>query len=160
MKVVEQSITANSPNSSIFSYSAKHFFNLSCQSWFGILLLVNSLYSFQKIVSSIIDSVMLQCNSYKTTFKNHIFIRSSCKKTCLPHLCQGENQTIISTLRYRNYGKSSKFSFLFANKMVVIRAGNNKMLVRIANREDPDQSDLGLCCLSRQLVFKILKYLP
>ena len=35
--------------------------------------------------------------------------------------------------------------------MVVIRAGINKMLVRIANREDPDQtqSDLGLHCLSR-----------
>ena len=40
------------------------------------------------------------------------------------------------------------------------------MLVRIANREDPDKttsSDLGLHCLSgifgRQLVFKILEHL-
>ena len=40
------------------------------------------------------------------------------------------------------------------------------MLVRIANREDPNQTalDLGLCCLSRpfwqQLLFKILEHLP
>ena len=39
--------------------------------------------------------------------------------------------------------------------MLAIRAGNNKMRVRIANREDPDQTasskavcDLGLPCLS------------
>ena len=38
------------------------------------------------------------------------------------------------------------------------------MYVRIANREDHDQSDLGLPCLSRlfcsQPVFKILEHLP
>ena len=33
--------------------------------------------------------------------------------------------------------------------MLVFRAGIHKMLVRIANREDPDLSDLGLHCLSR-----------
>ena len=35
--------------------------------------------------------------------------------------------------------------------MLVIRAGIHKLLVRIANRADPNQkqSDLGLCCLSR-----------
>ena len=36
---------------------------------------------------------------------------------------------------------------LFSTKILVFRAGINKMLVRIANREDPDlkkQSDLGL----------------
>ena len=40
--------------------------------------------------------------------------------------------------------------FILLNKMLVIRAGFLKMLVRIANREDLDQkqSDLGLCCLS------------
>ena len=32
------------------------------------------------------------------------------------------------------------FSFFFSNKMVVIRAGIHKMLVRIANREKPDQT--------------------
>ena len=30
--------------------------------------------------------------------------------------------------------------FLFSNKLSVIRAGIHKMLVRIANREDPDQT--------------------
>ena len=30
--------------------------------------------------------------------------------------------------------------FLFSNKMLVIRAGIHKMLVRIANREYPDQA--------------------
>ena len=43
-----------------------------------------------------------------------------------------------------NPGENSKISntflFLFSNKMVVIRAGTHKMLVRIANREDPDQA--------------------
>ena len=38
--------------------------------------------------------------------------------------------------------------------MLVFRTGIHKMLVRIENREDPDQtlkkqSDLGLSCLSR-----------
>ena len=41
-------------------------------------------------------------------------------------------------------GKCSKISnsifFLFSNKMLAIRAGILKMLVRIANREDPDQT--------------------
>ena len=35
---------------------------------------------------------------------------------------------------------SSTFLFLFSNKMLVIRAGNHNMLIRIANREDPDQT--------------------
>ena len=53
------------------------------------------------------------------------------------------------------YSKCSKilntFLFLFSNIMLVLRAESLKMLVRIANREDPDQkqSDLGLHCLSR-----------
>ena len=49
---------------------------------------------------------------------------------------------------------------------MVIRAAIHKMLVRMANREDPDEtasSDLGLSCLSRpfsrKLVFKILDHL-
>ena len=32
------------------------------------------------------------------------------------------------------------FSFLFSNEMLVIMAGIHKMLVRIENREDPDQT--------------------
>ena len=41
-------------------------------------------------------------------------------------------------------GKSSEianvFLFVFFNRMFVIKAGYHKMLVRIANREDPDQT--------------------
>ena len=39
-------------------------------------------------------------------------------------------------------------SVLIANEMLVIKAEIHKVLVRIANREDPDQtaSDLGLPC--------------
>ena len=40
------------------------------------------------------------------------------------------------------YSKCSKilnaFLFLFSNKILVFRAGVHKILVRIANREDPD----------------------
>ena len=57
--------------------------------------------------------------------------------------------------------------FLFPSKMLVTRAGIHKMLVKIANREDPDQttsseavrsgSALFVCLgpFSMQLVFKI-----
>ena len=42
------------------------------------------------------------------------------------------------------YGKRSKIwntsPFLFSNKMLVFRVGIHKMLARIANREDPDQT--------------------
>ena len=33
-----------------------------------------------------------------------------------------------------------KLLFLFSSKMLVYRAGIQKMVVRIANREDPDQT--------------------
>ena len=50
---------------------------------------------------------------------------------------------IISTL-WGKYGKCFKilntFLFLFSNKMLLIMAGIHKMLVRTANREDPDQT--------------------
>ena len=52
------------------------------------------------------------------------------------------------------FGKYSKilntFFTLFSNKMLVMKAEMHKMLLRIANREDHDQtasSDLGLHCL-------------
>ena len=35
---------------------------------------------------------------------------------------------------------ANTFLFLFTNKMLVFRAGIHKILVRIANREDPDQT--------------------
>ena len=52
---------------------------------------------------------------------------------------------------------SNSFLFLFANGMLVNRAGIRKMLVRIANWEDPDQTMVFTVCLGlfgRQLVFK------
>ena len=36
--------------------------------------------------------------------------------------------------------KSNTFLFFLSNKMLVIRARIHKMLARIANREDPDQT--------------------
>ena len=41
---------------------------------------------------------------------------------------------------YKYFQILNIFLFLFSNKMLVFRAGIHKMLVRIANREDPDQS--------------------
>ena len=56
-----------------------------------------------------------------------------------------ENQSCIHTVKHLSqYGKLSKisptFHFLFSKKMCVIRAEIHKILVRIANREDPDQT--------------------
>ena len=46
--------------------------------------------------------------------------------------------------KFLRYGKCCKFSntflFLFSNKMLIFWAGIHKMLTRIANREDPDQT--------------------
>ena len=44
---------------------------------------------------------------------------------------------------------ANTFLFLFSNELLVIRAGKHKMLVRIANREDLNQTALVLHCLSR-----------
>ena len=57
---------------------------------------------------------------------------------------------------FLNYSKCSQilntFLFLFSERMFVMGAVTHKMLVRKANREDPDQtassdSDQGLPCL-------------
>ena len=52
---------------------------------------------------------------------------------------------MVNVLKFRTH-----FS-LFLNRILVIRAGIHKMHVRIANKEDPDQttSDHGLRCLSQ-----------
>ena len=48
---------------------------------------------------------------------------------------------IVMFLLYRNCSKiSNTFLFLFSNTMWVIKACIHKMLVRIANREDSDQT--------------------
>ena len=44
----------------------------------------------------------------------------------------------MTTVNVLKFG--TLFSFMFLNKMLFIRAGIHKMLVRIANREDPDQT--------------------
>ena len=61
---------------------------------------------------------------------------------------------MIHLYRYSKCSKiSNTFPFLLSYKMLVIRAGIHKMLVRIANREysdqtaSSDQSDLGLHCM-------------
>ena len=47
----------------------------------------------------------------------------------------------VNILNFRTLFEVLTFLFLFSNKMLVIRAGIHIMLVRIANREDPDQTD-------------------
>ena len=47
--------------------------------------------------------------------------------------------------------------FFFSNKIVVIRAGINTVLIRIANRENPDQTDHGLCSLSRLFIVRNIR---
>ena len=69
------------------------------------------------------------------------------------------SSTASVVLSCKAFGKCSKISntflYLFSSKMLVIRAGIEKMLVRIANRETlirlllQKQSDLGLHCLPR-----------
>ena len=62
---------------------------------------------------------------------------------------------MVKVLKFRT------LSSFCSKKKVGFRARIHKMFVRIANREDPDQTDPGLHCLSRlfgrQLVFKILE---
>ena len=43
--------------------------------------------------------------------------------------------------------------------MLFIRAGIHKMLVRIANREAPDYTDLDLALFGKQVVFENLELL-
>ena len=42
---------------------------------------------------------------------------------------------MVNVLKFAN-----TFFFLLSDKMFIIRAGTHKMLVRIANREGPDQA--------------------
>ena len=81
------------------------------------------------------------------------------------------DELLFHIVRMNNeYGKWSKISntflFLFSNKKLDFRAGIYKMLVRIANREDPDQTASSEAVWSgsalfvpfwQQLEFKILE---
>ena len=63
--------------------------------------------------------------------------------------CRGPYDSLRDNSTNTKCSKISKtFLFLFPHKMLVIRAGNYIMLVRIANREDPYQtaSELVLVC--------------
>ena len=94
----------------------------------------------------------------------------------LEHVSGLPGWNLISQLNHDHWGISftltvmdQKIRTLFF-KMLVIRVINHKMLVWIANREDPDQtaSESSLiwvcfvcpCLFGRQLGFKILEHLP
>ena len=53
---------------------------------------------------------------------------------------------LIFINEYRKCSKiSNTFLFLFSIKMLILKAGIHKMLVRIANREDPDLTASSVC---------------
>ena len=54
----------------------------------------------------------------------------------------------VNVLKFRN-----TFLFLFSNKMLVFRPGIHKMLVRIADRKDPDQTASSEAVLSESALF-------
>ena len=54
---------------------------------------------------------------------------------------------IVNVLKFRT------LIFLFSNKMLVFRAGIHKILVGIANREDPDQTASEEAVLSWSALF-------
>ena len=60
-------------------------------------------------------------------------------------------------MRHYIYRKCSKMSntflYLFLNKMLIIRAGIHRMLVRITNGEDPDQTAFDEAVGSRSALF-------
>ena len=63
------------------------------------------------------------------------------KTTSRQHTKSLEEVILISRTYNGNCFKiASNFLIQFSNKMLVIKAGIHKMLVRIKNREDPDQT--------------------
>ena len=55
------------------------------------------------------------------------------------HHLAAKAQVSAHILNVRNF-RTLFFLVLFSNKMLVFKIGINKMPVRIANREDPDQT--------------------
>ena len=84
---------------------------------------------------------MIDCY-YKVPFTRSE-LRVCINNASLPPYIPGRSEVCLQRDIYY-YGKCSKISntllFFFSNKIVVIRAGIYKILVRIANREDPDQT--------------------
>ena len=59
----------------------------------------------------------------------------------LEYVQQILDEKMLICLRYSKGSKiSNTFLFPFSNKQLVIRTEITKMLVRISNREDPDQT--------------------
>ena len=89
----------------------------------------------------------------------YIFVRNNKFSHVIYHSMRVKNFLAVNVLR-------NTFLFLFSNKMLVFRAGIHKMLVRIANREDPDQTAsseavwYGSALFVRQQEFEILEHLP
>ena len=50
------------------------------------------------------------------------------------------NKQCLLFIYIHHHGKFRTFLFLFSNKILVIKAGIHKILVRIANSEGPDQT--------------------
>ena len=73
-------------------------------------------------------------------------LRSRVKRSTTEPLCSQITVVNFPKSKYSElkYGKCFKilntFLSLFSNKILVISAGSHKILVRIANREDPDQT--------------------
>ena len=58
------------------------------------------------------------------------------------------------------YKIMNTFIFLFSNKMLAFRAGIHKKLVRIANREDTDQTLIWVCAVCLSLFGSLKEHLP
>ena len=54
--------------------------------------------------------------------------------TCTNKNMKMKKKITVNILKFRT------LLFLFSNKILVSRAGTDKMLVRVASREDPDQT--------------------
>ena len=110
----------------------------------------------QKIVFYLFYARQMAQGSFSDLFSTSRFVPDTRIFVFLIFTCT------VNVLKFR-----TPFYFLFSVEILVIRAGSHKMLVRIANKEDPDQkqSNLGLRCLSMprlagQLLFEILEHSP
>ena len=110
-----------------------------------IILSCNSIAPDARNLSHFIKSYSLNTNY--SSIQSHPQDISGLRTHENIHLTQTRAQFKVSSLRTHEtqmYGKCSKilntFPFLCSNKMLVIRAGTHKMLVRIENGVDPDQT--------------------
>ena len=77
------------------------------------------------------DSLLKQSEYFPP---NKVFLRDCFSSSYGEICCREQSQSMGSVLKF------GTLLFLFSNKMLVSRAGIHKMFVRIANREDPDQT--------------------